>query len=93
MPETIPEELKGFVETEIASGKYRSPEEVVATALRLLKERERRLDGLRADLHIGLEQLEKGQGTVIADETAHDAFFADMEKRLQQGLAGQNGGI
>jgi antitoxin ParD1/3/4 len=88
MPETIPEELKEFVDTEIAAGKYRSPEEVIATALRLLQERERRLNGLRADLHIGLEQLEKGEGTVIADEAAHDAFFEEMENRLQQGLAG-----
>jgi hypothetical protein len=40
-----------------------------------------------ADLHIGLAQLEKGEGTVIGDEAAHDAFFEEMENRLQQGLA------
>jgi antitoxin ParD1/3/4 len=88
MPETIPEELKSFVETEIASGKYRSTEEVIATVLRLLKDRVLRLNALRADLQIGLDQLEKGQGTVVADEAAHDAFFEDIEKRCQQGLAG-----
>lgn len=93
MPETLPDELKAFVETEIAAGKYRSPDEVIATALRLLKERERRLNALRADLQVGIQQLQNGEGTVIADEAAHDAFFDAIEKRCQQGATSQSGGL
>ncbi len=61
MPDLIPEELKAFIEREIGSGKYRNEEEVVSAALRLLQERERKLESLRADLQEGFSELERGE--------------------------------
>ena len=59
MPTAIPDELQAFVEREIASGKFRSEEEVISTALRLLREREQRHDALRADLQEGVDDLDR----------------------------------
>ena len=61
MPDLISEELKAFIEREIASGKYRNEEEVVSAALRLLQERERKLEFLQADLLEGVSELDGGE--------------------------------
>ena len=39
LPETIPPKYAEFVEQELASGRYRSVQEVMADGLRLLRER------------------------------------------------------
>jgi antitoxin ParD1/3/4 len=83
---TIPQELQPFVDGAVASGRYRSPEEVVSTALRLLQERDRKLMALRDDIAIGLEQLDRGEGFVVTDEQAHLAFFDDIERRGHERL-------
>ena len=61
MPDLIPEELQAFIEREIGSGKYRNEEEVVSAALRLLQERERKLESLQADLLEGVSELDRGE--------------------------------
>ena len=75
---SLPDELAQFVDREVASGKFRSQEEVVAEGLRLLQNRERRLDALRADLQLGIDQLDAGQGVEIQDGTAHQELFDDL---------------
>jgi antitoxin ParD1/3/4 len=87
---TIPQELRQFVDGAVASGKYRSPEEVVATALRMLQEREQKLMALRSDIAIGIAQLDRGEGLAVADEQAHLAFFDDIDRRGHQRLATKN---
>jgi putative addiction module CopG family antidote len=67
MPTAIPGELQDFIEREIASGKFRSEEEVVSTALRLLREREQRHDALRSDLQEGAADLDSG-GRLTAED-------------------------
>lgn len=84
---SIPPELEEFVEREISSGKFRSREEVLAEGLRLLKEREQKLDRLREEIQVGLDQLERGEGTVIEDEESHQSFFNDLERRGLERLA------
>lgn len=58
-------DLKRMIDEELASGTYESPGEVVRDALRLLKEsrelRRRRLDALRLEAQVGLDQLERGE--------------------------------
>ena len=60
MPITIPQELQDFVSRSVASGRFRSEEEAVQEGLKLLRDREDRLEALRADLQIGIDQLDAG---------------------------------
>lgn len=77
----IPPEYQTFAADAVASGKYRSEEELVFTALRLLEHNERRLDALRSDLQIGLSELDRWEGIVLGDAAAQQAFFDDIKAR------------
>ncbi|SFI56183.1 type II toxin-antitoxin system ParD family antitoxin [Planctomicrobium piriforme] len=78
---TLPKELEQFVAREIAAGKFRSNEEAVAEALWLLRSREERLDGLRADLQLGIDQMANGERILIDSPEAKDGLLADIERR------------
>jgi putative addiction module CopG family antidote len=56
----IPAEFERFVEESVSSGRYRTKSELIVDALQLLRDRERRWDALRDDIHAGLEELESG---------------------------------
>lgn len=74
MAVAIPNELIGYVADGIASGRFRSEEEAVTEALLLLKERDRKLSALRADLQVGIDSLE-----------AHGATELDVEEIMRRG--------
>ncbi|QIR41901.1 type II toxin-antitoxin system ParD family antitoxin (plasmid) [Tolypothrix sp. PCC 7910] len=61
------ETLDKFVAELIASGLYQSQSEVIREGLRLLKEREDlrklKLEQLRRDIHLGIDQLSRGEFT------------------------------
>lgn len=86
MSSIIPPECQVFAADAVASGKYRSEQELVFTALRLLEHHERRLDALRTDLQMGLSELDRGEGIVLGDESAQQAFFDDIKARGRQHL-------
>ena len=69
MPMSLPQDLQQFVQQELACGRYRSEEDVVCEALRLLRERERRLQALREDVDAGLKQLDRGEGQPLDAES------------------------
>jgi len=75
----LPSELQHFVEQELASGRYRSRDEVICEGLRLL--RERRRYELRREIDVGLQQLDRGEGIELEDEQALKAFFEDIKQR------------
>lgn len=75
-----------FSSDAVASGKYRSEQELVFTALRLLEHRERRLDALRSDLQLGLSELDRGEGILLGDAAAQQDFFDDIKSRGRQQL-------
>lgn len=50
---SLDEHFNTFIEDEVASGRYRSASDVVRAALRLLEERETRLNALREALVAG----------------------------------------
>lgn len=58
---TISKELQAFVSRGIASGRFRSEDEAVHEALKLLRDREDKLEALRADLPVGVDELNLGQ--------------------------------
>ncbi len=77
----IEPEFKEFVHREVASGKFRSERELVSEALRLLQTRERKRDALIADLEVGIDQLDRGEGTVVDSPAAQEALVAAIAER------------
>lgn len=61
--------LEEFVKAKVESGLYNSSSEVVREALRLLEDQDRlrqiRLEELRREVRIGLDQLDRGEGTPL----------------------------
>lgn len=84
---SLPKELEERVKARVASGLYSSVSEVVREALRLqdsyLENQDKILEELRAEINIGLQQIENGQ-TVRFDP---DAL---REKARQRILAKKN---
>ncbi len=58
-------ELEQLVQQKVKSGRYLSASEVVREALRLLEERDRiretRINALRSEIAVGMEQGDKGE--------------------------------
>ncbi|MEH2027156.1 type II toxin-antitoxin system ParD family antitoxin [Nostoc sp.] len=58
-------QLEQFIQSQVASGKYTSSEEVILAGIRLLEERERiykgRFEELQREIMIGVEQLDSGE--------------------------------
>jgi len=56
-------ELEQFIQSQVASGKYTSSEEVILAGIKLLEERERiykgRFEELQREIMIGIEQLDR----------------------------------
>jgi antitoxin ParD1/3/4 len=82
----LPPDLEQFVQDQLAQGKYHSASEVVADAVRLLRERVDRLASLRADIDQGIVQLDRGQYVDLDSDGDIDAFFDDAEERASQRL-------
>ena len=61
----LPPEFERAVLDRVRSGQFASPEDVLATMLELLEEREAeyetKLEELRRDIRIGLDQLDRGE--------------------------------
>jgi antitoxin ParD1/3/4 len=80
-------EIEQFVSQMVASGKYDSPSEVIQDGLFLLKEKEQlqrlRLEELRKEIGIGLEQIERGECTVY-DENSLKELLMEIRVPAQQ---------
>ena len=83
---TIPTEFIPFVSGAVASGRYGSEEELIASALRLLEDRERKLAALRDDLQVGLDELERGETIELDAAAARQAFFDRIKENGRQRL-------
>jgi putative addiction module CopG family antidote len=77
----IEPEFSEFVERQVASGRFRSPAEVVSEGLRLLREREQLRDALIRDLQTGIDQLDAGEGVVVDSPAAQESFIAGIFER------------
>lgn len=61
-------QLEEMIHQKVETGLYNNASEVVREALRLLDERDRRLQWLRAEVAIGDEQLARGEAVEITPE-------------------------
>jgi len=77
-------ELAGFVKDQVESGMYHSASEVIREGLRLLlhqkQDRQTRLEELRRQIAVGLEQLDRGEGAPLDIE----AIKAEGRRRLAE---------
>jgi antitoxin ParD1/3/4 len=72
MPRTLPQDVQDFVDHELASGRYRSTEDIVVAGLRLLqRDRQEALQGIEE----GLAEIERGEGTPL------DEAFRQIRER------------
>jgi putative addiction module CopG family antidote len=83
MVSTIPSDLEPFVQQQLASGEYRSQDEVVAAGLQVLRELKRRQAEFRQEVNAGVNQLDRGEGIKVAASDLR-AFFDDIQARGQQ---------
>ena len=75
-------EIQQFIQSQVESGKYASPDEVILAALRAFEERERiykgRFEELRQEIMVGVEASERGE--VVDGEIV----FSQLQQKLQQ---------
>ena len=79
----IPSDLEQFVQQQLATGEYRSQDEVVAAGLQVLRELKRRQAEFRRDVQVGVDELDRGEGIKIAANELR-AFFDDVQTRGEQ---------
>ena len=84
----IPLDLQPFVHQIIDAGSYKTEAEVVDRALRLLQERQRRIEELRCEIQPALDRLDRGEGIELDDEGL-DAFFEDIKAQSRAELAAE----
>ena len=76
----IPSDFSSLFTASIDAGSYKNETEVVGQALRLLQERQQRIEELRREIQPALDQLDQGEGIEL-DDAGLDAFFEDIKAR------------
>ncbi len=77
-------ELESRVRAKVETGLYNNASEVVREALRFMEThedwiREIKLAQLRAQLQVGIDQLERGEGIAVDSKSALDTLFDDIK--------------
>lgn len=80
---SLGEHFVGFIEKQIAAGRYASTSEVVRAALRMLEENETEIEALRAALIEG-----ESSGDVAAFDI--DALIAEARREFERASAGRD---
>lgn len=75
-------EFQQFVHEQVAAGEFSSERDVLQEGLRLLQRRQE----LRRKLQLGRDQIERGEGIELDDESLPQ-FFAEIDAEVRQELA------
>ncbi|MFN7948160.1 MAG: type II toxin-antitoxin system ParD family antitoxin [Blastocatellia bacterium] len=89
---TLTPEQEAVINQKLQSGRYTSATDVIDEGLRLLEEKDQerqKLEELRAEVHKGLEQLERGE--YLTFDSAME-IKAHIQNRIQQHLASPESG-
>ena len=73
------EHFETFIREQIASGRYTNASEVVRDGMRLLEDREARMDEIRRGIDAGRAEIASGNFVVVEDV---DEFFDDLERKI-----------
>ncbi len=80
-------EQESFVRHAIDAGRFDTPEQAVSEALNSLAERERQLLALRAEIQIGIDQLDRGEGILLESTEDLYEFFEDIKRKGRERLS------
>jgi len=87
---SLTKELEQYVAGKVESGLYHSASEVIREGLRLLKEKDevhdRKLEALRSEIQVGIDQASQGKVKPLTDE-----LVADIKARGRDRLARRDG--
>ena len=58
---SLPPEWQKFIEEKVSAGQYSDANAVVVEALRAVRDREARLESLRREIQVGVDQADRGE--------------------------------
>ena len=81
-------ELEVFVREQVENGLFNSASEVHRAALAAMareeEERQARLQRLRSEINVGIEDLEAGRFQTVSSKGEHEAFLEDIKTKALQ---------
>ena len=84
-------ELEKFIQNKVDSKMYQTASEVVREALRLLADhdqtRQAKLEALRRDIQVGLDQLDRGEFIEIKSDADSQALLERIKRKGRERLA------
>lgn len=86
--QSLPPDLGQFVEQQVASGNYRSADEVIADAVRVLRDLELRQISFRDEIQRGVDQLASGDYQDYDDQGLRDRFEQLKQRAMARGDTG-----
>jgi len=77
-------ELESRVKAKVETGLYNNASEVIREALRFMETHEDwiheiKLTRLREQLKVGVDQLDRGEGSTVESKSALDTLFVDIK--------------
>ncbi len=84
---SVPSDVAQFIEQEIASGRYRSEDELVVDAVRVLRELKQRHHRLCNDIQKGIREIEQGQEIELESEAELQQFLNQVKAEGRTRLA------
>ncbi len=81
---SLTSELESRIKAKVESGLYNNASEVIREALRFMETHEDwiheiKMAGLREQLKVGADQLDRGEGIEIHSKTALNSLFNDIK--------------
>lgn len=83
MTKAFPPDLQQFVLQEVASGHFRTEDDLVEQAVRLLRDRRLGYERLRQEVRARLETLDGSNAIHLEDDEALGLFFDGIETEVE----------
>jgi Arc/MetJ-type ribon-helix-helix transcriptional regulator len=88
---SFPQDISSFIAQQLAEGKYRTEEELMVEAVRVLREVESHQRQFADDVRLGMDQLERGEFNEYDEDGLRDRFEELKDRaRLRIAARGEN---
>ena len=81
---TLSKELESVVKERLKSSAYKNTEELVSAGLRLLEAREKGIDALRAEIMLGVDDIEQGHFTACFTDPELSELAQNINRRCRE---------